>query len=95
MILLQSKGLKSNAITVSSVHGILQTRILKWVAFPSPQDLPNPEIELTFSALAYRFFSSEPPGKPLIILVSSKGHAYYDASVSFWNVRQTVEPGSP
>ena len=25
----------------SSVHGILQARILKWVAFPSPGDLPN------------------------------------------------------
>ena len=26
-------------------HRILQTRILEWVAFPSPGDLPNPEIE--------------------------------------------------
>ena len=25
----------------SSVHGILQVRIRKWVAFPSPGDLPN------------------------------------------------------
>ena len=23
------------------VHGILQARILEWVAFPSPGDLPN------------------------------------------------------
>ena len=29
----------------SSVHGILQARILKWVAFPSPGDLPDPRIE--------------------------------------------------
>ena len=30
----------------SSVHGILQTRILEWVAMPpSPGDLPNPGIE--------------------------------------------------
>ena len=29
----------------SSVHGILQARILKWVAFPSPGDLPDPGIE--------------------------------------------------
>ena len=27
------------------VHGILQARILEWVAFPSPGDLPNPGIE--------------------------------------------------
>ena len=26
----------------SSVHGILQTRILEWVAIPSPRDLPDP-----------------------------------------------------
>ena len=26
----------------SSVHGILQARILEWVAFPYPGDLPNP-----------------------------------------------------
>ena len=27
-----------------TVHGILQARILEWVAFPSPGDLPNPGI---------------------------------------------------
>ena len=29
----------------SSVHGILQARILEWVAFPSPGDLPDPGID--------------------------------------------------
>ena len=29
----------------SSVYGILQARILEWVVFPSPEDLPNPGIE--------------------------------------------------
>ena len=29
----------------SSIHEILQARILKWVAFPSPGDLPDPGIE--------------------------------------------------
>ena len=29
----------------SSVHGILQARILEWVAMPSSRDLPNPGIE--------------------------------------------------
>jgi len=28
----------------SSVHGILQARILEWVAMPSSKDLPNPGI---------------------------------------------------
>ena len=29
----------------SSVHGIVQVRILEWFAFPSPGDLLNPGIE--------------------------------------------------
>ena len=29
----------------SSVHGILQARILEWVTFPSPGDLPDPGFE--------------------------------------------------
>ena len=29
----------------SVVHGILQARILEWVAYPSPADLPDPAIE--------------------------------------------------
>ena len=33
--------------------------------FPSPEDLPNPEIEPKFPALAGRFFTAEPPGKPI------------------------------
>ena len=30
----------------ASVHGILQARILEWVAMPSPGDLPDPGIKL-------------------------------------------------
>ena len=30
----------------SSVHGILQARILEWLPFPPPGDLPNPGIYL-------------------------------------------------
>ena len=29
----------------SSVHGIFQSRILEWVAFPSPGELPDPGVE--------------------------------------------------
>ena len=32
--------------------------------FPSPGDLPGPGIEPTSPALAGRFFTTEPPGKP-------------------------------
>ena len=47
-----------------SVHGILQARILEWVAISSPGDLPDPETESMSPALAGRFFTSAPPGKP-------------------------------
>ena len=48
-----------------SVHGILQTRLLQWVEFPLPGDLPDPEIEPGSPALAGGFFTTAPPGKPL------------------------------
>jgi len=32
--------------------------------FPSPGDLPNPEIELASPALAGRFLTTKTPGKP-------------------------------
>ena len=34
-----------------TVHGILQARILEWVAFPFSRDLPNPGIEPRSPAL--------------------------------------------
>ena len=33
--------------------------------FPSPGDLPDPEIELASPALADGFFTAVPPGKPI------------------------------
>ena len=35
----------------SSVHGIFQARILEWIAFPSPGELPDPGIKLRSPAL--------------------------------------------
>ena len=51
-----------------SVHEIFQARILEWVAISSPGDLPHPGIKPTSPvspALAGRFFTTEPWGKPL------------------------------
>ena len=51
----------------SPVHGIFQARILEWLPFPPPGDLPNPRIEplsLLSPALAGRFFTTVPSGKP-------------------------------
>ena len=50
----------------SSVHGILQARLLEWVTISFSRDLPDSGIEcLEFPALAGRFFTDEPPRKPL------------------------------
>ena len=45
----------------SSVHGILQARILEWVAMPSSRGPPDPGIEhLSLTSLAFtgRFFTT-------------------------------------
>ena len=47
----------------SSVHGILQARILEWVPCPSPGDFPDPGIEPKSPALQVDSLPSEPPGK--------------------------------
>ena len=51
----------------SSVHGILQARILEWVAMLSFRDLPDLEIKsMSPVALALHVdFTTEPPAKPL------------------------------
>ena len=48
----------------SSVHGIFQARVLKWVAISFSRDLPNPGIEPGSPALQVDALPSEPPGKP-------------------------------
>ena len=55
----------------SSVYGIFQARILEWVAFPLPGDLPDPEIKLmspTSPVLAGGIFTTDPPWKPHVLL---------------------------
>ena len=55
----------------SSVHGILQARILEWVAMPSSRDLPDPGMELSSlssTALAGRFFTTNATWEALLQL---------------------------
>ena len=46
------------------VYETLQIRILEWVAFPSPGDLPNPGIEPRSPTLRVDSLPAEPQGKP-------------------------------
>ena len=48
----------------SSVHGILQARILEWIAVPSSRDLPDPGIKLASPALQVDSLPLSHWGKP-------------------------------
>ena len=48
----------------SSIHGILQARVLEWAAISFSRDLPDPGIEPRSPALQADALTSEPPGKP-------------------------------
>ena len=51
--------LMNHSLSGSSVHGILQARILEWLSCPPPGDLPHPGIDpasLVSPALAGGFF---------------------------------------
>ena len=52
-----------------SVHGILQARILQWVAMPFSRDLPDSGIEPRSPTLQIGFLPFELPGKPIGSLV--------------------------
>ena len=49
----------------SSVHGISQARRLEWVAISFSWKLFRPRNGTHVSCLSGRFFTTEPPGKPL------------------------------
>ena len=49
----------------SPVHGILQARVLEWVAISSFRDLPPPGIKPASPASSGGFSTAEPTGKPI------------------------------
>ena len=56
----------------SSVHGILQARILEWAAMPSSRESSWPRDRTHISCgscTAGRFFTAEPPGKAHLTLI--------------------------
>ena len=55
-----------------TAHGILQARILEWVPFPPPGDLPSPEIKPRSPALQADSLPAELPGKPVIQISNVK-----------------------
>ena len=61
----------------SFVHGILQARILEWIAIPSfrgtsrPRDWTHVGKLQCPSCIAGGFFTTEPPGKPNVAIVNN------------------------
>ena len=59
----------------SSVHGILQARILEWVAVPSSRGSSHPRNQIRVShgsCIARGFFTAEPLGKLLVYFPASQ-----------------------
>ena len=48
----------------SSLHGVLQARVLEWVAISFPRGSSQPRDQTYISYTAGKFFTTEPPGKP-------------------------------
>ena len=64
----------------SSVHGILQARILEWVAMPSSRGSSQPRVQTSNSCVsctAGRFFTTEPPRKPQSSLTAPLKYCVY------------------
>ena len=69
----------------SSVYGILQARILEWVAIPFSGYLPDPGIKPGSPVLQADSLPSEPPGKPglemLALLLMGVGRTAVEKAV--------------
>ena len=54
----------------SSVHGILQARILEWVAIPFSRGSCQPRDQTQVSCITNRFFIVRATGKPILFMCS-------------------------
>ena len=61
----------------SWIHGILQARILEWVAIPFSRGSSRPRDQTRVSCIADRFFT-ETPGKPPVTVTS------YNSVTAMW-----------
>ena len=70
--------------------GILQTRILEWVAIPSPGDLPDPWIKPRSHALQADSLPSEPPGRSKEDTPMSNKHQKLSLAAREMQIKTTV-----
>ena len=67
-----------------TVHGILQARILEWVAFPFSKGSSQPRDITQVSCIAGGFFTTEPPGK-VKVKVAQSCPTLWDPMQCPWN----------
>ena len=78
------------AIQAPLSMGILQARILEWVAMPSSRRSFQPRNWICISCFVSRFFTAEPLGKPSLILSVSTEYSVVSnyskvVIISFWS----------
>ena len=78
----------------SSVHGILQARILEWVAMPSSRGSSWPRDWTYCSFIAGRFFTAEPLGKPLRCFAAAAAAKSLQSCPTLCDPRDGSPPGS-
>ena len=79
----------------SSVHGILQARILAWVAMPFSRGSSWPRDQTCISCsfcIAGWFFTTEPLGKPMVYSSLVYIMAPYSSTLA-WKILWMEEPG--
>ena len=60
-----AQSLSHNSLTGSSVHGILQARIVEWVTTSSSKGSSRHRNGTRVSCIGGRFYTTEPPEKPI------------------------------
>ena len=73
------------------VHGILQARILEWVAFPFSKGFSQPKDRTQVSALQADSLPAKPQGKPIGLEWISNEAVHKDFSTVLVNITSTQE----
>ena len=68
---LSHKGSSNCSPPGSSIHGIFLARLLEWVAISLVRGSSRPKDRTHISCVGSRFFTTEPPGKPLLFSLYS------------------------
>ena len=79
------------SLPVSTVHGILQARILEWVAMPSSRGSPRPRDQTRHCLYLLHWQAcsspSEPPGKPMVSSPTAYFPCYGPHRAPLWTPR--------